>query len=503
MNCATGGWPFKESHQRFASRRSPKGGCCCRTNSSAAWSPVRRTRTSRLGFSGQLVAACAAFLLLAAAHAPPVRAQVGHFDERLIADADSTQSYALYLPPGYDTTRRWPILFVLDPRGRAKLALDLFRPAAERLGFVIMSSYNSLSDGPPEPNVRAMNAMIGSAQSRLSIDARRFYLAGFSGTARAAVNFALELRGHVAGVIADGAAVGFSADGIEVTFSGDSSFAYFAATGDGDFNHEEVRAAVERLRLSRVPNRLAVFDGPHSWPPPDVCGHALEWLQLRAMVSGLMPVDSTWVRAQLSADIATAERLESVGQWDDAQRLFREIAQDYAAWPAARDANARAESIVQRPAFRRYQDERRKVAEQDERQATELQRALVWARQQRSPASVAALEDKLQIRALKQQVTRGDSVEVVSARRLLARVFVFVSFYEPRTYLAAHDPQRTLLMLEVAADIAPLHGESCLLLRAALSVATVDQQRAFAGQCKTTQSQGALTDSTDPSAIDL
>lgn len=440
---------------------------------------------------------------MAAAHAPPVRAQVGHFDERLIADADSTQSYALYLPPGYDTTRRWPILFVLDPRGRAKLALDLFRPAAERLGFVIMSSYNSLSDGPPEPNVRAMNAMIGSAQSRLSIDARRFYLAGFSGTARAAVNFALELRGHVAGVIADGAAVGFSADGIEVTFSGDSSFAYFAATGDGDFNHEEVRAAVERLRLSRVPNRLAVFDGPHSWPPPDVCGHALEWLQLRAMVSGLMPVDSTWVRAQLSADIATAERLESVGQWDDAQRLFREIAQDYAAWPAARDANARAESIVQRPAFRRYQDERRKVAEQDERQATELQRALVWARQQRSPASVAALEDKLQIRALKQQVTRGDSVEVVSARRLLARVFVFVSFYEPRTYLAAHDPQRTLLMLEVAADIAPLHGESCLLLRAALSVATVDQQRAFAGQCKTTQSQGALTDSTDPSAIDL
>ena len=440
---------------------------------------------------------------MAAAHAPLVRAQVGHFDERLIADADSTQSYALYLPPGYDTTRRWPILFVLDPRGRAKLALDLFRPAAERLGFVIMSSYNSLSDGPPEPNVRAMNAMIGSAQSRLSIDARRFYLAGFSGTARAALNFALELRGHVAGVIADGAAVGFSADGIEVTFSGDSSFAYFAATGDGDFNHEEVRAAVERLRLSRVPNRLAVFDGPHSWPPPDLCGRALEWLQLRAMVSRLMPLDWTWVRAQLSTDIATAERLESVGQWDDAQRLFREIAQDYAAWPAARDANARAESIVQRPAFRRYQDERRKVAEQDERQATELQRALAWARQQRSPASVAALEDKLQIRALKQQVARGDSVEVVSARRLLARVFVFVSFYEPRTYLAAHDSQRTLLMLEVAADIAPLHGESCLLLRAALSVATVDQQRAFAGQCKTTQSQGALTDSTDPSAIDL
>jgi hypothetical protein len=205
-----------------------------------------------------------------------------------------------------------------------------------------------------------------------------------------------------------------------------------------------------------------------------------------------MPLDSTWVRSQLTADVATAERLESVGRWDDAQQLFREIAQDYGAWPAARDANARAESIAQRPAFRRYQDERRKVAEQDERQATELQRALVWARQQRSPPSAAALEDKLQIRALQQRVARGDSVEAASARRLLARVFVFVSFYEPRTYLAAHDAQHALQMLKVAVDIAPLGGESCPLLRDALSAAGAEQQRAFAGQCDAKPSSGGV-----------
>jgi hypothetical protein len=205
-----------------------------------------------------------------------------------------------------------------------------------------------------------------------------------------------------------------------------------------------------------------------------------------------MPFDSTWVRAQLTADVANAERLESVGRWDEAQQLFREIAQDYAAWPAARDASIRADSIVQRPVFRRYQDERRKVAEQDERQATELQRALVWARQQRSPPSTAALEDKLQIRALQQRVGRGDSVEAASARRLLARVFVFVSFYEPRTYLAAHDAQRALLMLELAVDIGPLRGESCLLLRDALSAASAEQQSAFAGQCDAKPSPGSL-----------
>lgn len=402
----------------------------------------------------------------------------------MIAEGDSTQSYALYLPPGYAPSRRWPVLFVLDPRGRAMLALELFRPAAERLGFVIMSSYNSLSDGPPEPNVRAINALIGSAQARLSIDPRRFYLAGFSGTARASLNFALELRGHVAGVVADGAAVGFAPDGIEMTFGGDSTFAYFAATGDGDFNHEEVRAAAERMRLSRVPNRLVIFIGPHSWPPAAVCGRALEWFQLRAMVSGLIPLDSIFAREQLANDLRVAARLDSAGQWDAARQLFREIAQDYGAAPAARDANQRAKAIGERPAFRKYQDERRKVAEQDEHQAADIQRVLAWARQQRSPPTHQELEDKLQIRALQQRVAGGDSVEAASARRLLARVFVFVSFYEPRTYLAAHDAARALGMLEVALLIGVLRGESCTLLHDALAASTPDQQRAFVGQCE-------------------
>lgn len=69
-------------------------------------------------------------------------------------------------------------------------ALDLFRDAASRLGWIIMSSYNTRSDGPPEPNLKAINAMLRSAQESLSIDTARFYLAGFSGTAKAALQFA-------------------------------------------------------------------------------------------------------------------------------------------------------------------------------------------------------------------------------------------------------------------------------------------------------------------------
>ena len=163
-----------------------------------------------------------------------------------------------------------------------------------------MSSYNTLSDGPPEPNVAAVNAMLASAAG-WSIDTSRLYLAGFSGTARAALAFAVGLRGHVAGVIAAGGAVGFELGGPETAFAADSTFASFGAAGTRDFNYEEVLALGERFRRTRVPYRVVTFEGPHSWPPADVCGDALDWLELRAMLGGLRPLDSSWVRARHSA----------------------------------------------------------------------------------------------------------------------------------------------------------------------------------------------------------
>jgi len=288
--------------------------------------------------------AAAGFVLL---YARPVAAQAfpGRLEERVRSATDTSQTFALYLPPGYTTERRWPVLFVLDPRGRALLSLKLFQDHAARLGWVILSSYNTLSDGPPEPNVDAVNAMLAWAQARPSLDPTRLYLAGFSGTARAALGFAVALRGHVAGVIAVGGALGFALGGPETAFAGDSTFAYFGSAGTRDFNYEEVLAMADRFRATRVPFRFVAFEGPHSWPPPDVCGDALDWLELRAMLGGLRITDSGWVRERLAAELARAAELERSGRWPEALRLEDAIARDYARWPEARDAAGRAATL--------------------------------------------------------------------------------------------------------------------------------------------------------------
>lgn len=421
--------------------------------------------------------------VVAQAPAPvPAPVPAGRLEERVVAASDTSQTYALYLPPAYTTARTWPLLFVLDPRGRALLAEKLFEDAAARLGWIVMSSYNTLSDGPPEPNVNAMNAMLSSAQA-LAFDPARVYLAGFSGTSRVSLQFAVRLRGHVAGVIADGGALGFELGGPETTFAADSTFAVFGAAGTRDFNYEEMLAMSERFRTTRVPYRFAAFDGPHSWPPAGLCGEALEWLELRAMVGGLRTLDSGWVRTRLAAELAQAAELDASGHEVEALRLYDAISRDYAHWPEARGAGERAATLRSDAKVIRSEIEAHKLAERDQRQGLELQKTLERERAAREPSTLETIRGRLHLADLRKTVDRGDSLEAASARRQLARVFVWTSFYEPRGYLAAGAPARALRMFEAAVTIGPIQGEGCRLLREALPAATPEQRERLAGQC--------------------
>jgi predicted esterase len=386
----------------------------------------------------------------------------GRLDTLVTATDDTTQHYAVYLPSTYDAKRRWPILFVLDPRGRAREALELFRDGAERTGIIVMSSYDSRSDvSDVQVNTRAINAMLGSAQDRLSIDPHRIYLAGLSGTARAATAFALELRGTVAGVIGAGAGSGAEAEGLAAAAAGDSTFAFVAVTGTDDFNNEEVRALAERLDAARVPNRLAVFRGPHEWPPASVCADALEWLSLRAMRAGLAPRDSAWIARRLDAELSFANGLESRGQWEEASRLYSAIARDYAPSPRGADASRRAAAIASREPMRRLRVRMRELAERSAQREVDVQAALLWYRSKKDAPSAGELAERLQLSTLRQEMSAGDSLEAPAARRMLARISALVSFYEPRAFLARGSFEKAARMLEVAASIAPLRGDAC------------------------------------------
>jgi dienelactone hydrolase len=66
------------------------------------------------------------------------------------------------------------------------LPLERARPAADGSGYILISSYNTVSDSTVQPNIDAVRAILQDARTWPGIDADAIALVGFSGTARLA-----------------------------------------------------------------------------------------------------------------------------------------------------------------------------------------------------------------------------------------------------------------------------------------------------------------------------
>ena len=116
--------------------------------------------------------------------------------------ADSSQSYALFIPSNYTPDRAWPVIFAFDPGGRGRNPVERYQAAAEQYGYIVAGSNNS-RNGSAETG-KAVSAMAADVTSRFRIDTRLMYAAGMSGGARVALGVALGSP-SIAGVIASSA----------------------------------------------------------------------------------------------------------------------------------------------------------------------------------------------------------------------------------------------------------------------------------------------------------
>ena len=222
----------------------------------------------------------------------------GEIIEKVTCIANPEQSYALFLPPGYTPEKKWPILYAFDPLARGAVPVKLFQDAAKEFGFILVGSNNSR-------NGIDLNAIVEALWSdthqRFAIDERRVYTTGFSGGARVASAIALSYRGAVAGVIA-------ASGGPRPNFNPlpTKQFAFFGTAGTEDFNFPEMQQLKRRMDEVGVTNRLVVFEGGHEWPPAEICGEAISWMEVQAMKSGTRAKDNELIDRLLAAKSRTA-----------------------------------------------------------------------------------------------------------------------------------------------------------------------------------------------------
>jgi predicted esterase len=386
---------------------------------------------------------------------------------RRVPEADTSQAYALFLPPGHGTRRGWPAVFLLDPRGRAMVPLERFRDEARLRGYVLVSSYDSSSDEPGSgtDTGRAVEVLLNETLAPLSLDPARIYLAGFSGTARIAWSLAVQNPEVIAGVAGFGAGISAFVDMVaREVVQGPAVGAYFGGAGRDDFNYLETRDTESRLRDGDGFSWVRYYPGPHAWPPGEVAASALEWFDLHARRAGRLQRDPPGSAARVAALEAEAAGLDRQGHPYEAWRLYDYVVTGF------EDLADVSTSARERERLARSREVRATLGDVErwtrwEREGQERVRNAVEALAAPTLPSADDLARRAGLADLSRHAASGDTLAAQAAGRQIALLMTLTTFYRFRELVAAGEHVRAVRGLELAARARPGSPAVCLRFR--------------------------------------
>ncbi|HNY02335.1 MAG TPA: hypothetical protein PKG48_07105 [Bacteroidales bacterium] len=230
--------------------------------------------------------------------------------------ADTTQSYALYLPgrkPFLVTgapngVTRFPVIIAFDPHGDGSLPLTRYQDLAERYGFILAGSNNSRNGLPGDQAGDIATRLIRDLLSRYPVDSTRIWLIGFSGGARVASSTAMYLQ-KVQGVIGCGAGFG------RVERPPAYRFDYIGLAGTADFNVHEVQGLDKPLTDAGYRHFIATFPGKHEWPPVEIMENTFRMIVTNAIRDGQLTKNDSLVQAishSLALNIRDCRRINDL-----------------------------------------------------------------------------------------------------------------------------------------------------------------------------------------------
>jgi hypothetical protein len=248
----------------------------------------------------------------------------GKVIDKVVCKADTSKSYAMYLPKAYDTKKQYPIIYAFDPHKTGKLPVADYSELAEKYGYIIVGSNNSENGIAWEQTLGIVNTLFSDTRSRLSINTNRIYMLGFSGGARVA-NAITMMNGSVSGVICCGAAS--PAANIP---DPRNNYTFFGIAGNADFNYSELKK-YDMIDLAgrSLKHALITFDGKHEWPRTTSMDEAFLWLELNNMRKDPAAKNDSLILQQLSDESGHLHSLVKEGSDYRAYELCRKVINYY------------------------------------------------------------------------------------------------------------------------------------------------------------------------------
>lgn len=375
----------------------------------------------------------------------------GTIIERVVCDADASQSYALYLPSAYTPQKKWPVIYAFDPDARGNLPVKLYQEAAEKYGYIVAGSYNSQNGMQSAPLQAAISAMIGDTRKRFSIDEKRVYTTGFSGGARVATRVASSCGGCVAGVIACGA--GFPPD---IKTSEAMPFVFFGTVGVDDFNYPELKQLDDKLDAFSIPHRIATFSGGHEWASSTLLIQALQWIEIQAMRTGRKARDDAFIETEWKKGLEIAQTDEDEKKMFDAFKSYADLVADFKGLKDISDCESKVRGLKESKEVKlAIKDEREQIQEQLEtaQKMIDLGSSLLTDPSKRSSTlkELRVIIEGLRVKAKTVEDSRERRIARRTLRQVLAQTYESAMF----NYLPRKQYDVALINFEVAELIVP------------------------------------------------
>ncbi len=242
----------------------------------------------------------------------------GQVIDKVNCKSDTSQSFAMYLPKGYDLKKTYPIIYAFDAHGTGKLPVADYKDLAEKYGYIIVGSNNSQNGTSWEQSQAIAATLFSDTKNRLAIDEHRVYLMGFSGGARVA-NALTIANGYVAGVICCGAA-----NPAVNAMNPRNNYTFFGIAGDADFNYTEMhKYDLVDLAGHDVKHAVISFEGKHEWPPMTVMEEAFVWEELDNMRKNPTTKNDAMIQAGLKTETNKLNALLKENKEYEAYELCR------------------------------------------------------------------------------------------------------------------------------------------------------------------------------------
>lgn len=322
------------------------------------------------------------------------------------------ETYSLFLPMTFQAGgSEKPVIFVFDSEGRGKTAAQLFKPAAEEQGYIIVSSNNIDPENSFEENVKVAARLMNGVTSRIPVDFNTISAAGFAEGARVASSLPAVFN-NLHGVIAVG--------DHQVNFDyldKKKKFLFVGMAGDEDFSAYEIRDAAGELDRRGYPVAVYLFDGGHQWPNPEIISLGVSSLTIQAMKDGKRPKDQQLISTLYGRDIGRVDKLISTGETVKAYNLMDILQSKY---EGLRNTTELKEKQKQLSRSRNFSDEQQEVREIQEKEARLMDDFIYYLNEDVATANFENLGWwNYQKRQLEQLTTGENEPEADMAQRLL------------------------------------------------------------------------------------